>query len=182
MEEKQLIRSCLQGNEEDFKKIMDVYTPKAMAMAMNILGNRDDAEDACQDAFIRAYLNLARFDQEKSFKNWLYSILYRRCLDQLRRRRRTLILFKKMQSESPAALSSKPDPSPGDKGLPSQLLSFLKPKERTVLCLWANEGYTSQEIAEVLRCSASTARVYLFQARRKIKKALEKSDASLQVD
>jgi RNA polymerase sigma-70 factor (ECF subfamily) len=182
MEEKQLIRSCLQGNEEDFKKIMDAYSPKAMAMAMNILANRDDAEDACQEAFIQAYLNLARFDQKRDFKNWLYSILYRRCLDQLRRRRRTNVLLKKMQWDSPAALSAKPDPSPGDKGLPSQLLNFLKPKERTVLSLWANEGYTSQEIAEVLRCSASTARVYLFQARRKIKIALEKSDASLQVD
>jgi len=179
MEEKQLIRSCLQGNEEDFKKIMDVYSPKTMAMAMNILGNRDDAEDACQEAFIQAYLSLARFDLEKNFKNWLYSILYRRCLDQLRRRRRTFALFKKMQRESPAALSSKPDPYPGEEGLPSPLLHSLKPKERTVLCLWANEGYTSREIAEVLRCSASTARVYLFQARRKIKKALERKDAPL---
>jgi len=179
MEEKQLIRSCLQGNEEDFKKIMDMYSPKAMAMAVNILGNRDDAEDACQDAFLHAYLNLARFDQERNFKNWLYSILYRRCLDQLRRRRRVFVLFQKLQRESSAPPSSKPDPCPGEDGLPSQLLHLLKPKERTVLCLWANEGYTSQEIAEVLRCSASTARVHLFQARRKIKKALEKRDASL---
>lgn len=179
MEEKQLIRGFLLGNEEDFKKIMDAYSPKAMAMAMNILANRDDAEDACQETFIQAFLNLRRFDLEKNFKNWLYSILYRRCLDQLRRRRRANVLLKKVQRESPAALSSKPDPSPEDKGIPSQLLHFLKPKERTVLCLWANEGYSSQEIADVLRCSASTARVYLFQARRKIKKALERKDASL---
>jgi RNA polymerase sigma-70 factor (ECF subfamily) len=179
MEEKQLIVSCLQGNVQDYKKIMDMHSAPAMAMAMNILGNRDDAEDACQEAFIQAYLNLARFDLNKSFKNWLYAILYRRCLDQLRRRRRSFVLINKVQREYPQVRAADPDQSSRASGLPSRLLQFLKPNERTVLCLWAHEGYTSQEISEVLRCSASTARVYLFQARKKIKKLLEKENASL---
>jgi RNA polymerase sigma-70 factor (ECF subfamily) len=179
MEEKELIVSCLHGNREDFKMIMDRHSAPAMAMAMNILGNRDDAEDACQEAFIQAYLNLARFDLEKSFKNWLYAILYRRCLDQLRRRRRSFVLINKVQREYPQVQAADPDPSSRASGLPSRLLQYLKPKERAVLCLWANEGYTSQEISEVLHCSSSTARVYLFQARKKIKKRLETENASM---
>ena len=179
MEEKQLIKSCLQGNEEDFRKIVEMHSAAAMAMALNILGNRDDAEDACQEAFIQVFRNLGKFDMGKSFKNWLYSILYRRCLDQLRRRRRAFVLMKKIQMESPPARASEQNSPPEDKTLPSNLISHLRPKERIVLCLWADEGYTAQEISEVLRCSASTARVYLFQARRKIKNLLEKKNVSL---
>jgi RNA polymerase sigma-70 factor (ECF subfamily) len=179
MDEKQLIEACLQGNMEDFRVIVEKYSAPAMAMAMNILGNRADAEDACQEAFIQVFRNLARFDVKRSFKSWLYAILYRRCLDQLRRRRRSFGLVKKMQLEALPAKTRNPDPLPEDKSLPSRLLDHLRPKERIVLSLWANEGYTAQEISEVLRCSSSTARVYLFQARKKIKSLLEKKDVSL---
>jgi RNA polymerase sigma-70 factor (ECF subfamily) len=172
MDEKQLIEGCLQGHMEDFRIIVETYSAPAMAMAMNILGNWADAEDACQEAFIQVFRNLARFDVKKSFKNWLYAILYRRCLDQLRRRRRSFGLVKKMQLEALPARTLNPGPWPDDKSLPSKLLDHLKPKERIVLSLWANEGYTAQEISEVLCCSSSTARVYLFQARKKIKNLL----------
>lgn len=73
------------------------------------------------------------------------------------------------------------DPGPSDpRPLPSALLASLSPKERTALCLWANEGYAAKDIAEVLVCSASTARVYLFNARRKIKSLMEKDHGLLQ--
>ena len=68
------------------------------------------------------------------------------------------------------------DPEP----LPSALLTKLSPRERTALCLWANEGCTARDISEVLECSASTARVYLFNARRKIKTLLENDHGLLQ--
>jgi RNA polymerase sigma-70 factor (ECF subfamily) len=55
----------------------------------------------------------------------------------------------------------------------------LNPKERISVCLWANEGYTSDEIASVLRCAPSTARVHLFKARRKIKTLLEEGNVAL---
>ena len=88
MNDSQLVKSCLQGEVDEFKKIVDRYRGKVMALALNILGNYEDAEDACQDSFIQAYRNLDRFDTRKSFSNWLFSILYNRCFDQLRKRRR----------------------------------------------------------------------------------------------
>jgi RNA polymerase sigma-70 factor (ECF subfamily) len=59
-------------------------------------------------------------------------------------------------------------------------LKGLTPKERTALCLWANEGYMARDISEVLGCSAGTARVYLFNARRKIKMLMENDHGALQ--
>jgi len=160
--------------------IVERYTAPAIALAMNILGNRDDAEDACQELFIQVYRHLKSYDKDKSFKNWVYTILYRRCLDNLKRRRRSAELVKKLGRESVLAAPANPGHSHPPRSLPSDLLERLKAKERTALCLWANEGYTAQEIGEVLRCSASTVRVYLFQARKKIKKLLEQGDVSLQ--
>jgi len=180
MDEQELIAGCLRGRMEDFRMIVERYTAPAMALAMNILGNRDDAEDACQELFIQVYRHLKSYDKERSFKNWVYTILYRRCLDHLKRRRQSAELVKKMGRETVLTTPVNPGHSHPPRSLPSDLLGLLKAKERTALCLWANEGYTAQEISEVLRCSASTARVYLFQARKKIKKSLEQGYVSLQ--
>lgn len=180
MDEQELIAGCLRGRMEDFRMIIERYTAPAMALAMNILGNRDDAEDACQELFIQVYRNLNRYDKERSFKNWVYTILYRRCFDHLKKRRRSAELVKKMGRETVLVTQANPGHSRPARSLPSTILEGLKAKERTALCLWANEGYTAREIGEVLRCSASTARVHLFQARKKIKKLLEQGDVSLQ--
>jgi len=180
MDEQELIAGCLRGRMEDFRMIVERYTAPAMALAMNILGNRDDAEDTCQELFVQVYRNLKSYDKDRSFKNWVYTILYRRCLDCLKRRRRSAELVKKMGRETALTTPGNPGRSDPPRSLPSELLETLKAKERTALCLWANEGYTAQEIGEVLRCSASTARVYLFQARKKIKRLLEQGDVSLQ--
>lgn len=177
MDEQELIAGSLRGRMEDFRMIVERYSAPAMALAMNMLGNRDDAEDACQELFIQVFQKLGSYDPNRSFKNWLYTILYRRCLDHLRKRRRRVEMVKKVSRETDLATPANPGLS---RSLPSVLLEQLKAKERTALSLWANEGYTAREISEVLRCSASTARVYLFQARKKIKKILEQGHVSLQ--
>jgi len=174
MNDSQLIRICLQGEVDEFKKIVDRYRGKVMALALNILGNYEDAEDACQDSFIQAYRNLDRFDTRKSFSNWLFSILYNRCLDQLRKRRRFYNFFKRAKSDPSFYHVHQESNKRSAQPLTRSILRELSPKERTVLFLWAEEGYTSEEIASVLRCSSSTARVHLFKARKKIKDRLEK--------
>ncbi len=75
MNEKQLILSCLEGEAEAFREMVDIYKTKAMVLALSMLGNREDAEDACQETFIRVYSNLDKFDLQSSFRNWFYTIL-----------------------------------------------------------------------------------------------------------
>jgi RNA polymerase sigma-70 factor (ECF subfamily) len=179
MNDEQLLQSCLRGDVEEYQKIVNKYRSKAIAMAMNILRNREDAEDASEEAFIQVYQNLEKFDFKRSFPNWFYSILYKRCLDRLRKRRRFDAFFQKMKKEPARPYFSQPsNPSSGilDK---KALLESLNAKERISLFLWANEGYTSEEMASVMRCSPSTARVHLFKARKKIKVLLESQDASM---
>lgn len=174
MNDSQLLKECLGGDTEKFKVVVEKYRGKTLALALNILGNRQDAEDACQEAFLQVYSHLNKFDFKRDFSNWLFSILYKRCLDQLRKRRRFFSFFKKSKGEyeelagSQALRFSKQNP------LPHGMLEKLSPKERSSLCLWASEGYTGKEIAEVLGCAPSTARIHLFKARKKIKSLLEK--------
>jgi RNA polymerase sigma-70 factor (ECF subfamily) len=180
MEEQELLSGCLGGDVEDFRRIVDLYSAQLMAVAMNVLGNREDAEDACQEALVQVFRHLGAYDPEKSFKTWLFTILYRRCLDMVKKKGRFVKFIRRARVEFP--VSETPEPSnPGrSHSLPNSILGRLNPKERTVVCLWANEGYSAKEISQVLECSPSTARVYLFNARKKIKASLEKRNVALQ--
>ena len=184
MDENKLIQSCLQGNVEDFKGIVDMYKGKAMAFAVNILGNREDAEDACQDAFIRIYNNLDKFDSSHQFKDWMYAILHNRCMDFLRKKKRFIKYFDGQKAGLREVRKEDSGSKPAKKDLdyipiPEKILEKLSPKERTAVVLWANESYSSSEISRILGCSPSTVRVYLFKARRKIKRMMEEEHDSL---
>lgn len=179
MDEKQLLKCCLQGEVEEYEKIVNMYKGKAMTVALNMLRNREDAEDVCQEAFVQVYRNLNRFDFNANFKNWFYSILYRKCIDKIRKKSR---LFKslnklKIETEKLSAVQT-PDPSLAFP-ISHKFLKELSPKERITLILWAHEGYTSEEIASILRCSSSTVRVYLFKARKKVKSLSEKENVQV---
>jgi len=175
-DEKELIRRCLAGNRQDFKKIMGMYSGKIFAMAINILGNREDAEDVCQDSFLRIYNNLSRFDFQKDFKNWAFAIIYNRCMDVLRKRRRFFSYSQKRGGEIKGDQRNWPELPSESSELPAHLLENLSSRERTALVLWASESYKSNEIADVMSCSPSTARVYLYKARKKIKILLEEKN------
>ncbi len=69
MDENELLAAGLRGDQDHFKAIVERYYALAMALAMNILGNRPDAEDVCQDVFIRVFRNLAKFDSRRNFKS-----------------------------------------------------------------------------------------------------------------
>jgi len=71
MDDNAIIATCLRGRGEEFRDIVDRHQGPALAMALNILRNRQDAEDICQEAFVQAYRNLAQFDPQKSFRPWL---------------------------------------------------------------------------------------------------------------
>jgi RNA polymerase sigma-70 factor, ECF subfamily len=158
-----------------FDGIVDLYGGQALAFAMNVLGNREDAEDVVQESFVQVFRNLGAYDPGRSFKTWLFTIVYRRCLDTMKKKRRFQAAFAKARHEFPVSSN------PGSGGtLSSDLLNVLPPRERTALALWANDGFSAEEIGGVLTVSGNTARVMLFKARRKIKALLEDRHASLQ--
>jgi RNA polymerase sigma-70 factor (ECF subfamily) len=178
--EQEIIQGCLRGDPVAGRAMVETYGNLVLSVALNVLGNRQDAEDVCQETFLQVFRRLDRYDRTRSFKTWLLTIAYRRSLDMLRKKRRFSEFSARVRFE-PAAARPGGNPRPADPApLPSALLERLSPRERMALSLWANEGYTAKDISEVLACSASTARVYLFNARRKIKALLENDHGLLQ--
>ena len=130
--------------------------------------DEDDAEDAAQEALVRAYLHLKRFDPEKaSFKTWLFSIGTRECL-QILRKRRNLPLFSEDTLESTLASS---DQSARDRELRDAVLA-LPTNYQTVITLryWHGESY--EGIATALHVPIGTVRGWLHRAKQQLKEAL----------
>jgi RNA polymerase sigma factor (sigma-70 family) len=176
MSDNDLVKSCFQGNTEPYRILMDKYGGNAMAVALNMLVNYEDAEDACQEAFFKAFRHLDSFDQQKSFKNWFYALLYNHCLDQIRKRKRFFSFLTSFNREQQAAAAMKPGHSGSGHLFEFELLRHLSPNERISLYLWAQEGYSGAEIAGVLGCSPKTAHIHLYKARRKLKALLGEKD------
>lgn len=87
MDDSEIVARCLAGEREAFEMIVNKYQAGVLTLAWCVLGNKAEAEDASQEAFFRAFVNLPTFDRAKGFKNWLYAIAYKRCLDRIKRER-----------------------------------------------------------------------------------------------
>lgn len=174
MDENKIISRCLSGETEAFELIMKKYQANVLSLTWSILGNKEEAKDVTQETFIQSYIHLNRFDQTKNFKNWLYSIAYNRCLDRKKKERSSRKFIKKLTKDKELINEIKnKSVRIEDSEIFSPFLKKLNHKERIAISLKMNDGYSAKEIAEVLDCTESTAWVYLFHARRKLKKLLE---------
>lgn len=173
MSDNNLVKECLQGNRESFRELMYKYQNYAMAVALNILMNFDDAQDVCQEAFLKAFRSLSKFDMNKSFKNWFYALLCNRCLDHLRKRNRFFNMIRRFQTDIRTDGTDQPENHASFLQVEFELLQCLSPKERISIYLWSQEGYSGSEIASVLGCSDKTAYVHLYKARKKLKVLLK---------
>lgn len=177
MDEQRVIQKCLNGDVQEFELLVRKYQASIMALAVNMVGDVDEARDVAQDTLVQAYVNLHRFDIERKFKTWVLSIAAKRSIDHLRKRKTFFKFFNqqvKRLGEKPAA-----SPSPLQKSdLFRQLLKGLRTRERTAVILKFNENYSAREIAEVLGCSENTARVHLFNAKVRLRHELQKMEVN----
>jgi RNA polymerase sigma factor (sigma-70 family) len=175
MEDAELIARCRNGDTGAFEFLVNKYQSSLLSMTWSLLGDKEDARDVSQQAFLAAFSNLDTFDHSRSFKNWLFAIAWKDCLD-LKRREKTRRLFLERLKDDPA-----PAGNPGPAAVPleesevfSPFLGKLSLKERLSLTLKMNEGYSAAEIADVLGCAENSARVYAFNAVRKLRKLWNK--------
>jgi RNA polymerase sigma-70 factor (ECF subfamily) len=174
MDEKSIVSRCLRGDGQAFEMFVNKYQSSLLHFTWRILGDKDEAKDATQDAFVRSYFHLHNYDPNRSFKTWLFKIAYNRCMDKLREKQSHQRLMKKIEkSQHPTRARENPEKILEDSQQYQLLLKRLNTRERTAISLKWNEGYLSREIAEILGCKESTVRVYILNAKRKLKKFLE---------
>lgn len=184
--EAQWIAEARDGNKEAFSRLVEKYQRPVYSVCYRMLGTPTAAEDAAQEAFIRAFQALDRYDPNRSFATWLLSIASNYSIDQLRKKKVTIL---SMDSEKYGWLAP-PDPGPNperaalerEKGeLVQAMLADLSETDRAAVILQFWHDYSYEEIAETLDLSTSAVKSRLFRARRQLADSWqERQDASAQ--
>ncbi|HEX4459547.1 MAG TPA: sigma-70 family RNA polymerase sigma factor [Polyangia bacterium] len=167
------IAAFRRGDKDAFGPLVRRHQQRAVAVAIGILHDPEDARDACQDAFMRAYRALDRFDGSAQFSTWLHRIVVNVCIDRLRR----VTPLTQPIDDVEGVLASDEDPALdlGRARLGEQLsaaLGQLGDKHRTALVLRELQGLSYQEIAQAMTCSVGTVMSRLFYARRRMQALL----------
>ncbi len=175
-----LIEKFKKGDESVFDRLVLKYQDKLYNLCRHMLGNADDAEDAAQDTFIKAYRNLSNFRPEVSFYTWLYRIAVNTCLDYRKRPFFESLFRKSDEGERYYLETASDEPSPEKLYESKQLglalsksLGKLSLKLRTVIILKEIEDLSYEEMAEVLDISIGTVKSRLSRAREELKKLLK---------
>lgn len=168
-----------QGDQDAFAELVYSFQDAVYNLCYRMLGERTEAEDATQEAFIRAYLHLNRYDMERSFKTWILSIASNHCIDRLRKRRlKWMSLDEPLPSGNALAISSD-ESTPEEETLKTErgqwiqsLLDELPPDYRAAVVLRYWYDYSYVEIAETLETTESAIKSRLFRARQTLAEKL----------
>ena len=169
-----LVSSAQGGCEDSFRQLVALHQNAIHRFCFHWLRNTEDAQEACQDTFFRAWHALDRFENRGRFANWLYRIALNVCRDRhkskaSRQRRETLSLG----DGEPPLPCHRPAPDEtsaraGDLEKLSRGIALLPERLRVVLILCAQEGLSQEECAEVVNCSIRAVEGRLYRARREL--------------
>jgi RNA polymerase sigma-70 factor, ECF subfamily len=173
-EEQVWLEQARRGDKTAFGKLIEAYQTPVYNLAYRMLNNSGEAEEAAQEAFIRAYTRLDSYDPAHKFSTWMLSITSNYCIDLIRKRRALLLSLDEPLPPHPALMS---DNSKGPEAqvvmneqqeLVQNLLNELPEdyREAVVLRYWYDLSY--DEIAEVMDTTVSAIKSRLFRARRQL--------------
>ncbi len=159
------IRLCQQGDVSGFERIFVQYRQPLLRVALRMLGNKQDAEDAVQMTFMKLYKSIGNFNFAARFSTYLFRILVNSCYDLLEKRKR--MMLQDLDCVDP---SYSPD---GDMKIQLER-AILQLPERMRVCfvLFAVEEVKQTEIAEILKISLGAVKANIFHAKKKLKKIL----------
>ena len=183
-DDRELVRLAKQENKEAFEILVKRHQGRVFAVASGILRNKEDVEDVAQQVFLKAYFSLKRFDQRAAFSTWLYKITVNECWDLLRKKKSRPLVFEAELSEEQARKykasedAEAPAADVSDRlatqQTVNQLLGLLDERDRTMLLLKEVQGFSVEEIAEILGLNGNTVKVRLFRARRRIMERMKR--------
>lgn len=187
--DEEVIARILAGDRDAFRLLLERHQARAHRLALRILRDDDAAQDAVQEAFVKAYNNLAKFEQRSAFFTWLYRLVKNQCLDMLRRDRSGRSVEWEEGSLAEAEVSNAETPevdgvsfAPAAEVMRKQLreginaaIAKLPTAARETLILREVEGLSYTEIAEAQGIPKGTVMSRLFYARRQLQKLLIES-------
>ena len=174
----QWVQAALGGDKEAFGLLVERYQDRVFNTLVRVLGNRDDARDIVQDAFVQAFVKLDSFRGDAKFYTWLYRIAMNLALSHRRRRRpaASLDAAKENVGEEPVAQQPTAAQELIERERAEQLqlaLLQLNDRHRQILVLRELEGFSYETISEILELPDGTVRSRLFRARLQLKEQLQ---------
>lgn len=167
----ELIAACRRGDPRSFEEVVRRTHRHVYTQALRLVGDRKDAEDVAQDAYLRAFRALDGFRGDAQFETWLYRIVANAAMNHLRRRRRFGDLMAEPE-DAPAVEIESPtrtDDEAVDRQRLEEALATLPLSLRTVVVLKDVYGLSCQEIGDHIGVSEGAVKVRLHRARRRLK-------------
>ncbi|AIE58689.1 RNA polymerase sigma factor SigW [Bacillus methanolicus] len=179
---KKRIKEVIKGDQNAFGEIVELYKDKVFQLCYRMLGNRHEAEDIAQEAFIRAYVNINSFNINLKFSTWLYRIATNLCIDRIRKKKPDYYLDAEVLGSDGLTMYSQ---IAADTALPEEELQSLELQEtiqkeisklpekyRTVIVLRYIEELSLNEISEILDLPLGTVKTRIHRGREALRQQL----------
>ncbi|MBI3835960.1 MAG: sigma-70 family RNA polymerase sigma factor [Planctomycetes bacterium] len=175
--ERQLIQRVRKSDKAALRELIDQHKDRLFAFIWRMVRDHHEAEDICQDAFLKAFASLDTFSCDFRFSTWLFTIGYRVCLNRLRRRKSApsatdnLVLPATSEADATSRLES--EDAAMLRGAVWSAVDRLSPPQRAVVLLFYKSAMGCQEISEILQLPSATVKSHLHRARTKLREFLE---------
>jgi RNA polymerase sigma-70 factor, ECF subfamily len=179
---KKRIKQVIKGDQEAFGEIVEIYKNSIYQLCFRMLGNRHEAEDIAQEAFIRAYLNINTFNQDLKFSTWLFRIATNLCIDRMRKKKPDHYLDAEVKGTEGLTMYSQ---IPSNTPLPEEELESLElhetvqkeilklpDKYRSAIVLKYMEELSLNEISEILDLPLGTVKTRIHRGREALRQQL----------
>ena len=169
-DDNQLINRILDGAVQEYSILIDRHKDLAFTLAYRLLSNREDAEEAVQDAFVKAYRNLKGFRQDSRFSTWLFRIVYNTAISKKRTRKPGFQWIDELPFlKENLDRSDEEEDTLAERGsLLERAIQRLPVDERALITLFYINESTVDEIHGITGLSKSNIKVKLFRARKKL--------------
>jgi RNA polymerase sigma factor (sigma-70 family) len=180
--DKEIIQRVLDGDVRTFEILVDKHKAKAMTLAFRILKNREDAEEALQDAFVRAYRALSSFEWKSNFSTWFYRIVYNTCATAIRKKNGKYHISLDIVDEDGTQMEIESDELQPDLRMESDEFAKIVCEEvkklpvvyGSTFTLFTIQEMSYEEIVQVTGLPLGTIKARLFRARAMLREAIVK--------
>lgn len=160
------------GDRDAFERLVRRHLRAAHRLALSRTGDVHDADDVCQDAFLRALEKLEECREPRSFRSWLLAIVRNRAADLARGGRARREPLEELGAADAGRLASEPTPAAGIGEPLAGAIDSLPDRQRRVVLMHDYEGWSHREVAEELDIAVGTSRYHLHEARKRLRREL----------
>jgi len=167
--ESQWLVAAQKGDTQAFTSLVEIYERPVFNLCYRMLGNAQDAEDAAQETFIRAYTSLGRYDSSRSFSTWVLSIAAHYCIDQIRKRRMHIVSIEELPVPDLPEIAPGMETNLSRKEEQQQIravLNVLDAQDRAAVVMYYWYDFSYEEICQALSLTTSALKSRLHRARK----------------